>query len=118
MSAALSQPTLAAQTSPSFYEGRQFSEVEQAVLWTLLQQDPQCTSRDLLAKAAERQIWPRVSLRHLNRWRAQRQMSRRKGRPARGSSALTVSSSRARLGVTPRLPFLARLSYLGIGILC
>jgi hypothetical protein len=106
MSAALSQPTLAAQTSPSFYEGRQFSEVEQVVLWTLLQQDPQCTSRDLLAKAAERQIWPRVSLRHLNRWRAQRQMSRRKGRPARGLSALTVSSSRALVGVTPRLFFL------------
>ena len=58
MSAALSQPTLAAPSSPSFCEGRKFSEVEQAVLWTLLQQDPQCTSRDLLAKAAEHQIWP------------------------------------------------------------
>jgi hypothetical protein len=54
MSAALSQPTLAAQSSPSFCDGRKFSEVEQAVLWTLLQQDPQCTSRELLAKAAER----------------------------------------------------------------
>lgn len=106
MSAALSQPTLAAPSSPSFCEGRKFSEVEQAVLWTLLQQDPQCASRDLLAKAAEHQIWPRVSLRHLNRWRAQRQMSRCKGRPARGSSALSVSLSRALVGVTPRLSFL------------
>jgi hypothetical protein len=105
MSAALSQPTLAAQSSPSFCEGRTFSEVEQAVLWTLLQQAPQCTSRDLLAKAAEHQIWPRVSLRHLNRWRAQWQLSRRQGRPCRGSSALTVSLSRALVCVTPRLPF-------------
>jgi hypothetical protein len=40
MSVALSQPTRVAQTSPSFGEGRIFSEVEQAVLWTLLQQDP------------------------------------------------------------------------------
>ena len=54
MSVTLSQPTLAAPSSPSFCDGRKFSEVEQAVLWTLLQQDPQCTSRELLAKAAER----------------------------------------------------------------
>lgn len=33
MSAALSQPILAAQSSPSFCDRRKFSEVEQAVLW-------------------------------------------------------------------------------------
>jgi hypothetical protein len=53
MSVALRQPTLASAPSPSFCDGRKFSEVEQAVLWTLLQQGPQCTSSDLLDKAAQ-----------------------------------------------------------------
>jgi hypothetical protein len=105
MSAALSQPTLSAPSSPSFREGRKFSEVEQAVLWALLQQDPHCSSRDLLAQAAAHQIWPRVSLRHLNRWRAQWQRSRSKGRPCGVSSGGTVSSGHAVACVTPRLSF-------------
>jgi hypothetical protein len=105
MSAALSQPTLAAQPSPSFCDGRKFSEVEQAVLWTLLQQDPQCTSRDLLAKAAQHQIWPQVSLRHLNRWRVQWQMSRGKGRPFGVSADVAVNSGNAVICVSPRLSF-------------
>jgi len=105
MSAALSQPTLAAQPSPSFCDGRKFSEVEQAVLWTLLQQDPQCTSRDLLAKAAQHQIWPQVSLRHLNRWRVQWQRSRGKGRPFGVSADIAVNSGNAVICVSPRLSF-------------
>lgn len=105
MSAALSQPTLAAQPSPSFCDGRKFSEIEQAVLWTLLQQDPQCTSRDLLAKAAQHQIWPQVSLRHLNRWRVQWQMSRGKGRPFGVSVDIAVNSGNAVICVSPRLSF-------------
>jgi len=105
MSAALSQPTLAAQPSPSFCDGRKFSEIEQAVLWTLLQQDPQCTSRDLLAKAAQHQIWPRVSLRHLNRWRVQWQRSRGKGRPFGVSADIAVNSGNAVICVSPRLSF-------------
>ena len=106
MSAALSQPTLAAQPSPSFCDGRKFSEVEQAVLWTLLQQDPQCTSRDLLAKAAQHQIWPQVSLRHLNRWRVQWQRSRGKGRPFGVSADIAVNSGHAVVCVSPRLSFI------------
>jgi hypothetical protein len=105
MSAALSQPTVAAPSSPSFCEGRKFSEVEQAVLWTLLQQDPQCTSRQLLAKAAAHQIWPRVSLRHLNRWRAQWQRSRGKGRPGGCSAGVARHAGSEVVGVTPRLSF-------------
>jgi hypothetical protein len=105
MSAALSQPTLAAPSSPSFCEGRQFSEVEQAVLWTLLEQDPKCTSRQLLAKAAAHQIWPRVSLRHLNRWRAQWQRSRGKGRPRGCSAGVARRAGCEVVGVTPRLSF-------------
>ena len=105
MSAALSQPTLVAPSSPSFCEGRKFSEVEQAVLWTLLQQDPQCTSRQLLAKAAAHQIWPRVSLRHLNRWRSQWQRSRGKGRPCRSSARVAMQAGNQWVGVTPCLFF-------------
>ncbi|PON11590.1 hypothetical protein C2W62_44020, partial [Candidatus Entotheonella serta] len=105
MSTALSQPTLDLQASPSVCDGRQFTQVDQAVLWTLLQQAPYCTSRDLLAKAAQHRIWPRVSLRHLNRWRARWQLSPDKGRPCRVSARVTVSDGRAVVCVTPRLSF-------------
>ena len=103
MSVALSQPTLASQLSLSFCDGRKFSEVEQAVLWTLLQQDPHCTSSDLLAKAAEHQIWPRVTLRQINRWRAKWQLSRGKGRPLRAD--VSIHAEGAMICVTPRLSF-------------
>ena len=105
MSVALSQPTLASQPSPSFCEGRKFSAVEQAVLWALLQQDPYCTSRDLLAKAAQRQIWPRVTLRQINRWRAKCQRGRGKGRPCQPSALVPMTSKGAVVCVTPRLSF-------------
>ena len=105
MSTALSQPTLAAPSSPSFCEGRRFSEVEQAVLWNLLQQDPTCTSRQLLAKAVAHQVWPRVSLRHLNRWRAQWQRSRGKGRPCGRSAGVAQRAGSKMACVTPRLSF-------------
>ena len=105
MSAALSQPTLSAPSGPSFREGRKFSEAEQTVFWTWLQQDPHCSSRDLLAQAAEHQIWPRVSLRHLNRWRARWQRSRGKGRPAGVSARGIVTSASAVVCVNPRLSF-------------
>jgi hypothetical protein len=105
MTSALSQPILAEQPSPSFCDGRKFSEVEQAMLWTLLQQDPHCTSRDLLAKAAQHQVWPRVTLRQINRWRAQWQRSRGKGRPWGTSAGVAVQSGNAVIGVCPRLSF-------------
>ncbi len=71
MQLALSQRTLDEGTSPSFCAGRKLGEVEQALWWTLLREDPQCPSRVLLDKVAERQILITVSLRHVNRWRAQ-----------------------------------------------
>ncbi len=40
MSVAQSQSNHTWQPSPLFCDGRKFSEVEQAVLWTLLQQEP------------------------------------------------------------------------------
>ena len=105
MSVAQSQPTLALQPSPSFCDGQKFSEVEQAVLWTLLQQDSQCTSRGLLTKAAQQQIWPRVTVRQINRWRAKWHLSRGKGRPCQPAERLAMISAGAVVGVTPRLSF-------------
>src|SRR2546428_12709329 len=103
MSVALRQPTLASAPSPSFCDGRKFAEVEQALLWTVLQQDLHCTSRALLTKAAQHQIWPRVTLRQINRWRAKWQLSRGKGRPLRAD--VSINSERAVVCVTPRLSF-------------
>ena len=108
MSVALRQPTRAAAPSPSFCDGRKCAEVEQALLWTVLQQDLHCTSRDLLAKAAQHQIWPRVTLRQINRWRAKWQLSRGKGRPPRAAADGSMRSGNAVVGVTPRLAFAAR----------
>jgi hypothetical protein len=71
------------ETSPSFCGGRKFDEVEQALLWGLLQQEAQCPSRVLLAKAAEQHVIITVSLRQVNRWRAAQGLGRRKGRPGR-----------------------------------
>ena len=105
MAVALRQPTLASAPSPSFCDGRKFAEVEQALLWTVLQQDLHCSSRDLLAKAAQHQIWPRVTLRQINRWRAKWQLSRGKGRPLRAAADGSMRSGNAVVCVTPRLSF-------------
>jgi hypothetical protein len=79
----LKQRTLYEETSPSFCGGRKFDEVEQALLWRLLQQAPQCPSRVLLAKATEQHVVIAVSLRQVNRWRAAQGLSRGQGRPRR-----------------------------------
>ena len=105
MSVALSQPTFASAPSPSFCDGRKCAEVEQALLWTLLQQDFHCTSRDVLAKAAQHQMWPRVTLRQINRWRAKWELSRGKGRPPRAAAEGSMRSGSAVVCVTPRLSF-------------
>ncbi len=103
MAVALRQPTRASAPSPSFCDGRKFAEVEQALLWTVLQQDLHCTSRDLLAKAAPHQIWPRVTRRQSNRWRAKWPLSRGKGRPLRAAADGSRRSGNAVVCVTPRL---------------
>src|SRR6516164_10246441 len=77
----LKQGNLSEVSRPSFCAGRKFGEVEQALLWSLLQEEPECPSRVLLDKVAERQIAMAVIFIHFNRWRATWGMSRRKGRP-------------------------------------
>jgi hypothetical protein len=79
--------------------------MEQAVLWSLLQQTPACTSRDLLDKATEHQICPRVTLRQINRWRAKWQRSRGKGRPLGTPAGRVSNGTRAVVCVNPRLTF-------------
>ncbi len=47
-----SQRTLDDDLRPDFYAGRKLGEVEQALLWSLLQEEPECPSRVLCDKAA------------------------------------------------------------------
>jgi len=56
MQLALSQRTLDEDASPSFCAGRKLGDVEQALLWTLLQEDPACPSQVLLDKALRQHI--------------------------------------------------------------
>jgi hypothetical protein len=103
MQYAPSQRNLDEDASPSFCAGRKLRAVEQALLWTLLQEDPACPSRVLLDKVAQRQRPMAVSIRHLNRWRAQWQLNRSKGRPRRAPCRRTVAVGEEVVQVTPRL---------------
>jgi hypothetical protein len=103
MPLALPQSNLNEELSPSFRAGRKLGEVEQGLLWTLLREDPQCPSRLLLGKIAKRQIPIVVSLRHLNRWRATRQLNRHKGRPCQAPDHCSVASGAPLVPLQPRL---------------
>src|SRR5499427_1249417 len=107
MQRALSQRNLDEGSSPSFCAGRKLGEVEQALLWSLLHEDPECPSRVLLDKVVQQRPMT-VSLRHLNRWRAQWQLNRRKGRPRRAPCGQPVACGVAIVRVTPYL------SYVGV----
>ena len=102
---ALSQPHLDAGSRPSFCAGRKLGDVEQALLWPLLHEDPQCPSRVLLDKGAERQRPLAVRLRHVNRWRAHWQLNGRKGRPRQAPSHRPGASGAALIQSTPRLSY-------------
>jgi hypothetical protein len=100
-----SQRTLNDDLRPDFYAGRKLGEVEQALLWSLLQEEPECPSRVLLDKAAQRQIVIAVSLRHVNRWRAARGLNRRQGRPGHTDGSQPVSPGAEIIRVTPQMSF-------------
>lgn len=105
MPLALSQSTPDVGSSPSFCAGRKLGDLEQALLWSLLQEDPQCPSRLLLDEAARRQRPIAVSLRQLNRWRVQWQLNRRQGRPRQTPSPGSAVSGAAVVRIRPRLSF-------------
>ena len=105
MQLALSQRSLDEGSSPSFCAGRKLGEVEQALLWNLLYEDPSSPSRVLLDKVAHRQRPIAVSIRHLNRWRATWGLNRAKGRPQQATGHQPVASGAAVVRVTPHLSF-------------
>lgn len=105
MQLALSQRNLDEGSSPSFCAGRKLGEVEQALLWSLLHEDPSSSSRVLLDKVAQMQRPIAVSIRHLNRWRVTWGLNRGKGRPHRAQGYRPVASGAEVVRVTPHLSF-------------
>jgi hypothetical protein len=105
MQLALSQRNLDEGSSPAFCSGRKLGDLEQALLWTVLHEDPECPSRVLLDKMARRQILIAVSLRHVNRWRVIWGLNRRKGRPRHAAGHWPVASGAEVVQVTPHLSF-------------
>ena len=103
MQLALSQRNLDEGSSPAFCAGRKLGEVEQALLWSLLQEDPSSPSRVLLDKIAQTHRPIAVSLRHLNRWRATWGLNRSKGRPQHAEGHRPVASGAEVVRVTPHL---------------
>ena len=99
----LSKRTLDEGSSPSFCAGRKLGDVEQALVWTLLQEDPACPTRVLLDKVAQRQSPLAVSIRHLNRLRVKWRLNRRKGRPRQVIGSRPVSSGAEVVALTPHL---------------
>src|SRR5437867_257334 len=95
--------TLAEDTGLPFYAGRKLGDVEQALLWTLLRDDPECPSRVLVDKVAETRTPIPVSVRQLNRLRVLWQLNRPKGRPRQAEDRPPVLSGAALVRVTPRL---------------
>ncbi len=102
-----SHDILAEEPSPAFSAGRKLSEVEQVLLWNVLQEDPECPSRVLLDKVAGRQIWIAVSLRQVNRWRVAWELNRGKGRPRQAAGYRPVASGAALIRVTPQMSLAA-----------
>ena len=105
MQLALSQRNLDEGSSPTFCAGRKLGEVEQALLWSLLHEDPSSPSRVLLDKVAQTQRPIAVSIRHLNRWRATWGLNRGKGRPHQAEGHRPVASGAEVVRVTPHLSF-------------
>lgn len=105
MQLAQKQPSLNEVSSPSFCAGRKLSEVEQALLWSVLQEDPACPSRLLLDKLAHRQRPISVSLRHVNRWRLTWGLNRGQGRPRQADGPRPVACGAEVIRVTPQMSF-------------
>src|SRR6516165_9406207 len=92
MHLARSKEDLVERSRPPFDAGRKLSEIDKALLWQLLNEAPECPSRELLVKATQRQVLVPVSIRHLNRLRVQWTLNRPKGRPRHAVGRLPVAS--------------------------
>jgi len=62
------------------------AETHKALLWQLLNDDPNCLSRLVLHVLAETPVQISVTLRHINRLRKAWGLNRGKGRPRRAGS--------------------------------
>ena len=67
MHLAQSKRNLTEGSRPPFDAGRKIGLIEKALLWQLLHEDPQCSSRVLFDKVAQTQSSIGVSVRQLNR---------------------------------------------------
>jgi len=103
MHLAPSKHTLSEEAHPPFGAGRKLSDIDKALLWNLLHEDPECPTRALLDKVAQSQVPMAVSVRHLNRLRAQWHLNRRKGRPGQTAWSRPLCASAAVVQVTPHL---------------
>jgi len=97
------QPTLDGAPRPPLCGSRKVGVVELALLWTLLGEAPESTSRELLDKVAQTHMPLSLSVRQLNRWRVKWQLNRRRGRPRTRVAATPGRGEIIR--VTPRLSF-------------
>ena len=95
-------------SSLSFYAGRKLGDVEQALVWKALHDDPQCPSRLLLDKIAQAHAPIEISIGHLNRLRRRWQLNRPKGRPRRDLCHRPEASGAEVVRLQPHL------SYVGI----
>ncbi len=106
MPVALTQPTLNLPSSPSLCAGRKVGDVEKALVFNLLHEEPQCPSRLLLDKIAQSHAPLDISVRHLNRLRRQWQLGRPKGRPRHAPCHWPAAASADIVRVQPRLPYM------------
>ncbi len=104
MPVALTQPTLNLPSRPSLCAGRKFGDVEKALVFNLLHEEPQCPSRLLLDKVAQRHAPLAISVRHLNRLRRQWELGRPKGRPRHAPSHRPAPAGAEIVRIQPRLP--------------
>ena len=84
-----------------FVLGRKLSDIEKALLWNLLHEDPECPSRALLDQVAQMQTPIAVSV-AISIGCGQWQRNRRKGRP-RHTVCSTATPGGARVQITPHL---------------
>jgi hypothetical protein len=99
----LRKPTLTEGSRPAFEAGRKLGVVEMALVWQVLHEEPQCPSRVVLDKVAQRHVPIAVSVRHLNRLWVKWNLNRRKGRPGQTAWSRPVCASAAVVQVTPHL---------------
>jgi hypothetical protein len=102
------QVTQSVDFCPAFSDGKKITELQQAHLWAMLNEEPACPSRRVLEKMAQRYEPVPICIRHVNRLRAKWGLSRGKGRPRGTPSARMAESGGALMKLRPQV--------LGVGV--